>query len=254
MEQNLLLNRAAPPCSPMACTPTTFAYRISLLVFIGLLTLGSYFCYDQPGALPGPFTLYLAQNSTEKFSLMYSIYSFPNIVLPFLGGWLIDYVLGERLGMSMCVTLVFAGNLMVALAATWSTADTEHNLYPFLIAIGGRFVYGLGAETLTVAQSAIITKWFLPNERNTAFALVLALSRVGSAINLQLETPIYEHWNKQHQSHLGFVVVCWLGCLLCGISVLCGAVVFLLDKYGEAQCPTAMAVIEEEAQPEEEQE
>ena len=121
----------------MACTPNTFAYRISLLVFIGLLTLGSYFCYDQPGALPGPFTLYLAQNSTEQFSLMYSIYSFPNIVLPFLGGWLIDYVLGERLGMSMCVTLVFAGNLMVVLAATWSTADTD-----FLRHLTGRYIGG----------------------------------------------------------------------------------------------------------------
>ena len=134
----------------MCCHPKNKSFRLLVLISIGLLTYGSFSCYDIPGGLPAPFQLYLTQNSTEKLSLMYSIYSIPNIILPFVGGYLIDHLLGKRFGMLVCVALVFLGNLIVALAATFSSEDagTTQNFYPFLAAVVGRFVFGTGAETL----------------------------------------------------------------------------------------------------------
>ena len=63
---------------------------------------GSYFCFDNPGALQNEMkeTMHI---TTSQFSLLYSWYSTPNIVLPIIGGYLIDSVFGMRLA-----TVIFA--------------------------------------------------------------------------------------------------------------------------------------------------
>lgn len=50
---------------------------------------GSYFCFDNPGALQDIITKDM-NLSTTQFSYLYSSYSLPNIVLCFVGGFLID--------------------------------------------------------------------------------------------------------------------------------------------------------------------
>ena len=67
-----------------------------------LLGFGSYFCFDNPGALQTDIKV--AMNlTTAQFANLYSWYSWPNVVLPVVGGFLMDRVLGIRLG-----TMVFA--------------------------------------------------------------------------------------------------------------------------------------------------
>nr|CAD7194850.1 unnamed protein product [Timema douglasi] len=50
---------------------------------------GSYFCYDNPGALQDNFISDLGL-TTSEFVYLYSWYSWPNVVLCFVGGFLID--------------------------------------------------------------------------------------------------------------------------------------------------------------------
>lgn len=50
---------------------------------------GSYFCYDTPGSLADNFKGDSHLN-TSQFALLYSIYSWPNVILCFIGGYLID--------------------------------------------------------------------------------------------------------------------------------------------------------------------
>lgn len=50
---------------------------------------GSYFCYDNPGAIQNHFTEDMRLTTTE-FTLLYAVYSWPNVVLCFIGGFLID--------------------------------------------------------------------------------------------------------------------------------------------------------------------
>jgi MFS family permease len=57
-----------------------------------LFLMGSYFCYDNPTPLKvflqdPPFDL-----SETQWSFLFSIYSFPNMVLPLFGGIFIDKV------------------------------------------------------------------------------------------------------------------------------------------------------------------
>nr|CAD7398506.1 unnamed protein product [Timema poppensis] len=49
----------------------------------------SYFCYDNPGALQDNFISDLGL-TTSEFVYLYSWYSWPNVVLCFVGGFLID--------------------------------------------------------------------------------------------------------------------------------------------------------------------
>lgn len=49
--------------------------------------------------------------------------------------------------------------------------------------LAGRFVFGLGGECMTVAQSAIVTAWFKGAELAFAFGINLSVARVGSFIN-----------------------------------------------------------------------
>ena len=47
----------------------------------------------------------------------------------------------------------------------------------------GRFIFGLGGECMSVAQSAIISNWFKGKELSFAFGLNLSVSRLGSVLN-----------------------------------------------------------------------
>merc|ERR1719498_1556432 len=69
--------------------------RWLVLVLVSWVMFGSYYCYDNPAAL----NTYLTAKgngthgpglSSTQFNGLYSAYSFPNMVLPFFGGYLVD--------------------------------------------------------------------------------------------------------------------------------------------------------------------
>lgn len=56
---------------------------------ITLVSIGSYFCYDNPGALQNDMKNDM-RLTTSQFVWLYSIYSWPNVILCFIGGFLLD--------------------------------------------------------------------------------------------------------------------------------------------------------------------
>lgn len=140
------------------CHPSTRLFRSLILFLACTLTFGSYFSYDNPGALTEAFKHRLCQNSTTKYEWMYSIYSWPNTIQPFIGGYIIDNVLGVRRAAIIFCALIALGTAIVALSATLTFP--HDSVYPFYIAIFGRFVFGLGGESLTVTQNTFVARWF----------------------------------------------------------------------------------------------
>jgi nitrate/nitrite transporter NarK len=53
--------------------------------------VGSYFCYDNPGPIETTMEADLGISKTQ-WSLLYSVYSYPNIVLPVFGGIFLDKI------------------------------------------------------------------------------------------------------------------------------------------------------------------
>lgn len=71
-------------CISVLCNPRKFYYRYFALIFMCMLGFGSYFCYDNPAALQDHFKKDL-KIDTATFTAFYSWYSWPNVVLCFLG-------------------------------------------------------------------------------------------------------------------------------------------------------------------------
>lgn len=122
--------------------PKDTKVRYIVLGLACMLCFGSYFVYDNPSALaPQLMDVTLTQtydiNSLE-FNMLYSVYSFPNIILPFFGGYLVDFI-GVRMGICIFSGLVCAGQAIFAFSA-----DIRN--YP--LALVGRIVFGFGGESL----------------------------------------------------------------------------------------------------------
>ena len=80
-----------------------------MLFFGCCFLLGSYFCYDNPGPIEKTLESDPSLNLTStQYSLLYSVYSYPNTVLPIFGGVFLDMI-GLRLGILMFTGVLTAG-------------------------------------------------------------------------------------------------------------------------------------------------
>ncbi len=199
---------------PGAFHPSTRRYRFLLLLFVSLLTFGSYFAYDSIGAL-APTLIKDLNLGRETIGSLYSAYSLAAIAIVFFGGMLIDR-LGPRRASLLFSALVTAGAVIVAVAhSTW-------------VLFLGRFVFGAGSESLVVAQSAIISRWFKGKELALAFGISLTLSRLGTLFSFNTEQTIATYFGSYH-------VALWAAALLCGASLLCNLVYNAMDLRGERE-------------------
>ncbi|KYQ99836.1 major facilitator superfamily domain-containing protein 1 [Tieghemostelium lacteum] len=183
------------------------------LIFICMATLGSYFTYDVPGAF-GDTAIANWYNVDEvSYGILYSVYSFPNIVMVLIGGYLVDSLLGVRLSIVIFSGLVAVGQVLFALSA---------NLRLFWLAVLGRVVYGLGAETLYIVSFAYVSIWFFGRrDYALAFATANTIGRLAGATDLDITTKIAHKFSLP--------VAFWFGAILCSISFLSCLVLAYLE-------------------------
>jgi nitrate/nitrite transporter NarK len=193
--------------------------RWIVLLICSCILFGTYYAYDIPAALNVPLEKYLATPNYQYYlQLFYSLYSIPNIILPFFGGLLIDKF-GERrllLFLSLCVTI---GHLLFAFGVQFKW---------YMSMLIGRFIFGIGGESLAVLQSHITSRWFLHEELAFALGWNICVGRLGSVFN-DLITP-------QICKYFGVVPATWFGLLMCLFSFGCA---FLLSTFqGPQHTPT----------------
>jgi MFS family permease len=70
----------------------------------------------------------VANAFNSNFNLLYSVYSWPNIILPFFGGYISDK-LGVRLMGVVFMLLIAVGQLMVALGSSYITTNPQAAWY-----------------------------------------------------------------------------------------------------------------------------
>lgn len=180
--------------------------RWLVLLLASLLLFCNYYCYDNPSALYANLAMQFAQTEQQFdfwFDGLYSIYSVPNVVLPVFGGLLTDHW-GLYNSLNLFATLLLAGQVVFAAACS-------ANSLPLMLL--GRFIFGLGGECITVAQTALIERWFGPGELAFAMGLSLSLSRLGSVVN-NVASPSVAN------ATLSTAAALWVGAALC---VLCSA-------------------------------
>ncbi|XP_064614854.1 major facilitator superfamily domain-containing protein 1-like isoform X2 [Liolophura sinensis] len=207
----------------LPCNPRRMLHRYLILIIMCLLSFGSYFCYDNPAALQDNMIKDL-DIGVGQFMAFYSWYSWPNVILCFFGGLLIDKVFGVRLGAIIFSIFVTCGQVIFASGAFF-------NLY-WLMCVG-RFVFGIGGESLAVAQNTYAVKWFKGKELNMVFGLQLSFSRVGSTVNMNIMSPIYNLLSTSFKGYTNLGIVLFIGGGTCVFSLLCALSLGYFDKRAD---------------------
>jgi len=223
-ERSTLLNpeQEKHPCC--STHPKSVSYQVTVCVLICFLSFGSYFCFDNPAALHSEFREDLEMTEVQ-FMNLYAWYSWPNVVLSFIGGFLIDKVFGVRLGASIFSLFLIAGQFVFAAGAF---------INAHWLCYLGRFIFGIGGESLAVAQNTYTVKWFSGSTLNLIFGLQLAMARIGSTVNMNVMQPLYKHcesFMSLGPHTLGMALL--IAASTTVYSFICGAVLGFMDKRAE---------------------
>ncbi|MFA5804509.1 MAG: MFS transporter [Melioribacteraceae bacterium] len=162
--------------------PSVF-FRWGILLFVSLAMFGNYYIYDSISPLADLLAKQL-KFSDSNIGLLQGIYSVPNVFMVLIGGIIIDKI-GTRISTFIFTLLCLTGAIITA-----SFSDIT------MMAIG-RLVFGLGAESMIVAVTTVIGRWFKGKQLSFAFGLNLTLARLGSFAALNSPTwakSLYEYW------------------------------------------------------------
>lgn len=187
-------------------------YRWIVLVFISLAMFGNYYIYDSISPLADLLAKQL-NFSDANIGLLNGIYSLPNIFMVVIGGIMID-----RLGTRKS-TLIFSILCLAGAAVTVSKGD-------IVVMAAGRLIFGLGAESLIVAVTTILARWFKGKELSFAFGINLTIARMGSFAALNSPT-----WAKAFYSSWQYPMMI---SLIAGIISVAAVIIYIgLDRNAE---------------------
>jgi MFS family permease len=125
----------------------TAVYRWTVLLFISLAMFGNYYIYDSIAPVAKLMKEQLGFSDTN-IGLLMGIYSVPNVFMVLIGGIIIDMI-GTKKSSLLFSLFCMAGAVVTSLGGgrLW------------LMALG-RLIFGLGAESLIVAITTVLAKWF----------------------------------------------------------------------------------------------
>jgi MFS family permease len=140
--------------------------RWVVLLILGIVVFGAYYAFDALSPIASVIISDM-EITRAQYGLLFSYYSLPNLVMVLVGGILLD-----KIGIRK------AGNLFSGLCATGVLLTAAGS--PFPIMLLGRFIFGLGAESLLITKTKILAKWFKGRELALGFALALSIARLGT--------------------------------------------------------------------------
>jgi predicted MFS family arabinose efflux permease len=151
--------------------------RWMILALMSILLYGVYYAYNAVVPLADSIIRQFGI-SRAQYGLLYSYYSIPNFVIVLIGGILVDKIGTRKAG------LLFAALCIVGITMTAAALS-----FPLMLA--GRFLYGIGAESLLIAEIKILARWFRGKELSFAFGLNVTAVRLSdvSALNLGAHLP-----------------------------------------------------------------
>ncbi|CAK4678913.1 unnamed protein product [Aphanomyces euteiches] len=110
-------------------------------------------------------------------------------------------------------SLLLAGQLVFAFGCSIKNFD---------IMLIGRVLFGLGGETMWVAQSTFVTLWFESSELAFAFGVNTLFARMGTVVNDKLSPIIANEYSV--------TTALWVGAGFCVFSLGCTCILVLIDR------------------------
>jgi MFS family permease len=229
-------------------------YRWVVLIFVSLAMFGNYYFYD---ALE-PLAKVLQQQlhfTDQNIGLLGAAYNIAPIALVLLGGIIIDRI-GIRRSMLLFGLICLAGAIITATTPSFAAAALQPVEALFVRVVNrlfgagmglasgqllsmatGRLIFGMGAESLIVAITAAVAKWFKGKELSFALGINLMIARVGSWLAQNSPSwahSAYDSWQKPWLIGVGFVGLCVLGPIVYWILEARAERRFSLGQAGES--------------------
>jgi len=178
-------------------------FRWLVLIFVSLTMFGNYYVYDCIAPIADLLTRQLGF-SDSNIGLLQAIYSIPNVMMVLIGGYIVDRI-GTRKALFIFGVLCFLGAIVTCLSSLLG------------IMAAGRLIFGLGAESLIVAVTTAVAKWFRGKELSFAFGINLMISRAGSLLAQQSPSWAgfaYSYWRNPLLISVGFASLCVVGAIV----------------------------------------
>jgi MFS family permease len=178
-------------------------FRWLVLIFVSLTMFGNYYVYDCIAPIADLLAKQLGY-SDSNIGLLQAIYSIPNVFMVLIGGYIVDRI-GTRKAIFIFGVLCFVGAAVTTLSPTLG------------IMAAGRLIFGLGAESLIVAVTTAIAKWFRGKELSFAFGINLMISRAGSLLAQQSPSWAgfaYSYWRNPLLISVAFASFCVIGAII----------------------------------------
>jgi MFS family permease len=197
-------------------------YRWIVLLFVSMAMGSSHYIYDSINPLERIFIEKLGFSATT-FGWLNSAYSVSAILTLLIGGIVID-----RIGTKKAIT-VFA--LICLLGAALTAARGRPGMM-----VAGRTVLGLGGESIIVAATTVLAKWFKGKELSFAFGIKITISRMASVAADNSPT-----WaNKVFYPHGPTGEPSWQGPLFLAVgagvvAVICSGIYWVLESRAETR-------------------
>lgn len=204
--------------------PPPTAYRWLVLVIVSLAMFGNYYVYDCLNPLEDIFLRDLGIDA-EQFGLLFSAYSLPNLAMLLVSGVFIDRI-GAHRASAIFASLCLVGAVLTAVAGH----------YGYGLMLAGRCCFGLGAESLIVAVTAGIARWFKGRELSFAFGINLTIARLGSFAadwSPRWAKPAFDAWQGPLLIALAFAAVSLVAALAYWVLEARGSKRFDLGAAGQ---------------------
>lgn len=191
-----------------SATPS-FAVQAFMFAASAIVMLGNYYGYDSIGPVAEQLSRELHFSDTQIGTLN-AIYSLPNVFLVLVGGVLVDRFSAR--------IMVVATTAVCLVGAAVTALGTE-----FPVMAAGRFLFGIGSETLVVAVLVALAQWFDGRYLALLMAMNLSLARLGSYLadrSPSFASDLYAH---------GWQPPLWLAFGFAGASFAAALLYFWLD-------------------------
>jgi MFS family permease len=190
-------------------------WRWVALFLMNLLVFGGFVSMDNPQPLEKWIEMKLNIDE-QTYSLLYSIWALPSIIVPFFGGYLTDK-LGVRPALLIFGLALTVGQFVYA----YGGYSMDFNWM-----LAGRAIFAIGSDPLNVAQIVITQKWFQGKEVGLAMALGTTTCGVGRALNSYLVPRLYQTYQTLFAPML-------FSALICVVGLIATIVMIFLDKEND---------------------
>ncbi|KAJ3064778.1 hypothetical protein HDU98_011840 [Podochytrium sp. JEL0797] len=178
--------------------------NLLVLFLVSVLNFGTYYAYDAPASLNVQLEDLLGMDKEDWefiLNLLFVFYSLPNTILPFFGGKLTDKF-GCRHVLLACSFLITTGQIVFNLGLV------SGNLYLTFV---GRLIFGIGGESLSVAQAVLTATWFDGQSLLIATSMNAFFAKCGSITNA-IVSPLLDHYFGVRIAVMGATVACIFSC------------------------------------------